>query len=195
MQGRGLICSTPVVCATVSTDRGEKHLFSGQNQATFPSSVRPLGECRMKNFLINFSKTFVTKEEVLNEDKIYEFVYSEIEQGKMDKAAQARAIEEGGANQDAVRQSYIKHRVRRVRNELIQIKENEEIKRQSELIKAKADEKLKQAIREKEKELERQRLAEAKRAEWFPKLNFVSMVLSFIIICIIIFFIIDILQM
>ena len=43
----------------------------------------------------------------LAEDRLYASVYEEIENGKIDKAAQARAIAEGGENDGAVRAAYI----------------------------------------------------------------------------------------
>lgn len=54
----------------------------------------------------------------LAEDELYTFVYEEIENGHMDKAAQARAIAEGGENEGAVRAAYIKHRIARIRAEI-----------------------------------------------------------------------------
>lgn len=54
----------------------------------------------------------------LAEDVLYTVVYEEIENGKIDKAAQARAIAEGGENEGAVRAAYIKHRIARMRAEI-----------------------------------------------------------------------------
>ena len=45
---RSLSRPTPGVSATADTARGEEHLFSGQVQATFPSSRRSLGECSLR---------------------------------------------------------------------------------------------------------------------------------------------------
>lgn len=53
------------------------------------------------------------------EDQLYERVYEEIESGQMDKAAQARAIAEGGGDDGAVKRAYIKHRMDRIKAELI----------------------------------------------------------------------------
>lgn len=54
----------------------------------------------------------------LAEDVLYTVVYEEIENGQIDKAAQARAIAEGGENEGAVRAAYIKHRIARMRAEI-----------------------------------------------------------------------------
>lgn len=54
----------------------------------------------------------------LAEDELYAFVYEEIENGQMDKAAQARAIAEGGGDEGAVRAAYIKHRIARIKAEI-----------------------------------------------------------------------------
>ena len=50
----------------------------------------------------------------IQEDKLYERIYEEIADGKMDKAAQARAIEEGGGNDGSEKKAYIKHRFARL---------------------------------------------------------------------------------
>lgn len=54
----------------------------------------------------------------LSEDELYTRIYEEIENGEMDKAAQARAIEEGGSDNGAVKKAYIKHRMARIRAEI-----------------------------------------------------------------------------
>lgn len=60
----------------------------------------------------------LTPEGRLLEDRLYEQVYEEISLGKLDKAAQARAIEEGGGDDCAVKKAYIKHRIARLRVEV-----------------------------------------------------------------------------
>ena len=56
--------------------------------------------------------------ERLFEDELYARVYEEIESGQMDKAAQARAIEDGGGDNGAVKKAYIKHRIARIKTEI-----------------------------------------------------------------------------
>lgn len=67
----------------------------------------------MKNSFTASSST-----ERLMEDELYALVYEEIETGQMDKSAQARAIEEGGSDNGAVRKAYIKNRILRLKAEL-----------------------------------------------------------------------------
>ena len=52
------------------------------------------------------------------EDELYRLVWEEIERGEMDNAAQARAIAEAGSNEGMIRAAYIRHRVRRLKDEL-----------------------------------------------------------------------------
>lgn len=54
----------------------------------------------------------------LIEDEMYARIYEEIESGRLDKAAQARAIEESGDDDGAIRKAYIKHRFARIKAEL-----------------------------------------------------------------------------
>lgn len=54
----------------------------------------------------------------LIEDEIYRAVWEEIESGKMDPVAQARSIEDGEAEDVKIRAAYIKHRVRRIKDEI-----------------------------------------------------------------------------
>lgn len=72
----------------------------------------------MKGYFRGIRGALKSQAELAQEDEIYERVFLEIERGQMDRAAQARAIEEGGADRDAIRRSYIKHRVRRLKDEL-----------------------------------------------------------------------------
>ena len=54
----------------------------------------------------------------LSENELYARVYEEIESGQMDKAAQARAIVEGGGADGAVKSAYIKHRIENIKAEI-----------------------------------------------------------------------------
>src|SRR5688500_12552831 len=51
------------------------------------------------------------------EDEIYRLAWEEIEGGEIDSAGQARAIEEGSGDEGKIRAAYIKHRVRRLKDE------------------------------------------------------------------------------
>lgn len=64
-------------------------------------------------------KPFFTKsaDERILEDELYVRVYEELETDQMDKAAQARAIEEGGGDASAIKKAYIKHRMARLKAE------------------------------------------------------------------------------
>ena len=48
MRVRGPIRPITAVCTTADAARGEKCLLNGHDQATLPSSGRPLGECRLQ---------------------------------------------------------------------------------------------------------------------------------------------------
>jgi ribosomal protein S14 len=52
------------------------------------------------------------------EDEIYRIVWEEIESNVLDGAAKARSIEEGAGDEGKTRAAYIKHRVRRIKDEL-----------------------------------------------------------------------------
>lgn len=52
------------------------------------------------------------------EDELYRVVWEEIESGEMDRAAQARALEEGAGDDGRIRSAYIKHRIRRLKDDL-----------------------------------------------------------------------------
>jgi len=54
----------------------------------------------------------------LAEDRLYAFVYEEIENGHIDKAAQARAIAEAGSDKGLVQLAYIKHRIEGIKAEI-----------------------------------------------------------------------------
>ena len=54
----------------------------------------------------------------LIEDEIYRIVWEEIESNELDRSAQARSIEEGAGDEGKTRAAYIKHRVRRLKDEV-----------------------------------------------------------------------------
>lgn len=54
----------------------------------------------------------------LSENELYQRVWDEIESGQIDGAAQARAIEEGGGDNGAVKRAYIKHRIENIKAEI-----------------------------------------------------------------------------
>ena len=87
----------------------------------------------------------------LLEDELYARVYEEIENGQMDKAAQARAIEEAGGDNDTVKKAYIKHRIARIKLEIEIAKE----RAAEEYSKARAEEEKERAAAEVDKELKR----------------------------------------
>lgn len=66
----------------------------------------------------------------LAEDRLYAHVYEEIRSGKVDTAAQARAMEEGGNDKGLVQQAYIKHRIARIRAEIEIFNQQEAIERE-----------------------------------------------------------------
>lgn len=65
----------------------------------------------------------------LAEDRLYAHVHEEIRSGKVDTAAQARAMEEGGNDKGLVQQAYIKHRIARIKAEIEIFNQQEEIER------------------------------------------------------------------
>lgn len=104
-------------------------------------------------------KPFFSKsaDERILEDELYVRVFEEIEQGQMDKAAQARAIEEGGSDAGAVKKAYIKHRMTRLKAE------HEVVLRQ----KAERDAKLRERqIADAVKKAEEERLSALKREKY-----------------------------
>lgn len=52
------------------------------------------------------------------EDELYRIVWEEIQSGQMDPAAQARSITDGEGDDAKIRAAYIKHRVRRLEDEI-----------------------------------------------------------------------------
>jgi membrane protein involved in colicin uptake len=67
-----------------------------------------------------------SKEETF-EDEVYQLVWDEIQQGRMDPVAQARSIEDGRGDDGLVKSAYIKHRLRRLKHEIEQ-RSQEELK-------------------------------------------------------------------
>lgn len=65
-----------------------------------------------------FKSRMLGVDERLLEDEIYRFVWEEIESDQLDRSAQARAMEEGAGDEGKTRSAYIKHRVRRLKDEL-----------------------------------------------------------------------------
>lgn len=65
-----------------------------------------------------FKSRMLGLDERLLEDEIYRFVWEEIESDQLDRSAQARAMEEGAGDEGKTRSAYIKHRVRRLKDEL-----------------------------------------------------------------------------
>lgn len=103
----------------------------------------------------------------LEEDELYRIVWEEIERGEVDSVAQARSIEAAGGDQGKIRAAYIKHRVRRLRDELTKDKkaaldaerDEEESRLKDAVAKAKEQAEIK-------REDERRRAAEAKKRAW-----------------------------
>ena len=54
----------------------------------------------------------------LLEDEIYRIVWEEIESGIMDQVSQARSVAEGDGDDGKIRAAYIRHRVRRIKDEM-----------------------------------------------------------------------------
>ncbi|WP_306112619.1 MULTISPECIES: hypothetical protein [unclassified Roseovarius] len=54
----------------------------------------------------------------LLEDELYKIPWEEIEVGQLDSAAQARSIADGEGDDGKTRSAYIRHRVRRLRDEV-----------------------------------------------------------------------------
>ena len=77
----------------------------------------------------------------LLEDELYKMAWEEIEKGVLDPASQARSIADGEGDDGKTRSAYIRHRVRRLRDELevFQAHEKEQAqKRKAEIQKRKA---------------------------------------------------------
>jgi len=66
----------------------------------------------------------------LFEDELYKIAWEEIERGQLDPASQARSIADGEGDNGKKRSAYIRHRVRRLSDELeiLKIREQEKAK-------------------------------------------------------------------
>lgn len=64
----------------------------------------------------------------LLEDELYKIAWEEIERGQLDPASQARSIADGEGDNGKTRSAYIRHRVRRLRDELEILKSREQEK-------------------------------------------------------------------
>lgn len=71
----------------------------------------------LKNFLDSLKHTFQSSEDRLLEDRLYEVIYKEIETNNLHPAAKARAMADGGDNDKLIKQSYIRHRLRMLKDE------------------------------------------------------------------------------
>ena len=95
------------------------------------------------------------------EDQLYRQVWEEIQQGRMDPVAQAKSVEDGRGDDGLVRSAYIKHRVRRLRYEIEQRKEQE---LQESLRRKEAEaQRIAEEERHQKEEMEAQRIAEKSR--------------------------------
>lgn len=87
------------------------------------------------------------------EDELYRVVWDEIERGHMDPVAQARSIEDGLGDNGLTKSAYIKHRVRRLKDDLGKLhKEELKAKRAAEeMQRAKDEAEAKRIAEEKER--------------------------------------------
>jgi hypothetical protein len=120
------------------------------------------------------------------EDQLYARVYEEIESGQMDKAAQARAIAEGGGDDGAVKRAYIKHRMDRIKAELIAEEQAAIAEEQAAQERAKAKA---QAKRERARLENRNAVQSSLRKEW-QAFRSKKKVLVNILICYIVVFVV-----
>ena len=73
----------------------------------------------------------------LLEDELYKLAWEEIERGELDPASQARSIADGEGHDGKTRSEYIRHRVRRLRDELEVFKAREKEEAQKKRLEAK----------------------------------------------------------
>ena len=67
----------------------------------------------MLNKLLNVLKeNLQTRDDRRVEDRLYEFIYRELETNNLHPAAKARAMADGGDSEKLIKQSYIRHRLR-----------------------------------------------------------------------------------
>ena len=105
-----------------------------------------------------FSRAFIDEIASLNErrfeDRLYEIAIEEIQNNEMDPVSEARAFEEAEGNKEKARAFYTKHRVRRLRDHLMQEIADAQRRHEEEIRKRK--------IKEKE---------EAREREWIQNIN------------------------
>lgn len=65
-----------------------------------------------------FKSRLLGLDDRLVEDEIYRIVWEEIESNQLDRSAQARSIEEGSGDKGKTQSAYVRHRVRRLKDEL-----------------------------------------------------------------------------
>lgn len=70
----------------------------------------------LNKFLNGLKDTLKTRDDRRHEDRLYEVIYREIETNNLHPAAKARAMAEGGDNDRLVKQSYIRHRLRMLKD-------------------------------------------------------------------------------
>ena len=70
------------------------------------------------NIIDTLKGSLQTTEERLIEDRLYEAIHHEIQTDDLHPAAHARAMAEGGDSEGLIKQAYIKHRLRMLKDEL-----------------------------------------------------------------------------
>ncbi|MDA0844097.1 MAG: hypothetical protein O3C07_05160, partial [Bacteroidetes bacterium] len=71
----------------------------------------------MLNKLLNVLKeNLQTRDDRRVEDRLYEFIYRELETNNLHPAAKARAMADGGDSEKLIKQSYIRHRLRMLKD-------------------------------------------------------------------------------
>jgi hypothetical protein len=70
------------------------------------------------NIIDTLKGSLQTTEERLIEDRLYEAIHHELETNDLHPAAHTRAIAEGGDSEGLIKQAYIKHRLRMLKDEL-----------------------------------------------------------------------------
>lgn len=70
------------------------------------------------NIMDTLKGSLQTTEERLIEDRLYEAIHHELETNDLHPAAHTRAIAEGGDSEGLIKQAYIKHRLRMLKDEL-----------------------------------------------------------------------------
>lgn len=70
------------------------------------------------NIIDSLKGSLQTTEERLIEDRLYEAIHHELESNDLHPAAHTRAMAEGGDSEGLIKQAYIKHRLRMLKDEL-----------------------------------------------------------------------------